>query len=80
MIEPGRAGAQGWRVTSERDGRKLEVHYLWLDAAAAPMTPPDCAGSWIVPNGIAVLSGDVYTWREIRPGQNLVVTTCDITG
>ena len=60
------------------EGKKSEVHYLWVDKGGQAMPPPSCAGEFLEPNGIAVLSGDVYTWREVQPTGELVRTICQL--
>lgn len=74
---PGRR-AHIYRFQGLVEGKKCEVHYLWVDNGGRAMPPPSCAGEFFEPGGIAVLSGDVYTWREIQPTGALVRTTCQL--
>jgi hypothetical protein len=70
-------GTHAYRFLSEYRGRKFEIHYVWLDEGAPPLKVPPfpCAGTWLEPGGIAVLSGDQFTESALSPGI-LLVTTC----
>ena len=63
-------------------GNQFEAHYIWVakghrshDLNQSPL----CSGNWIEPGGWGVLSGDQYTYQEAQPGENIVVTTCQLT-
>lgn len=53
------------------------VAYIWVDPKSRVLPLPKCAHRG--PNDdepATVLSGDVYTWRAVQPGDGVVIFTC----
>jgi|WetSurSiteA1Bulk_404760.scaffolds.fasta_scaffold43956_2 hypothetical protein len=57
-----------------RDKSKL-VAYAWVEANGNPLPIPPCPSNY-KDEGQYVLSGDVYTWQEVHPGDGVVVLEC----
>ena len=80
LSEPER-GLHDFKFRATYAGIIYESHYLWLDAGFPKIYLPSylrCPGKFIEPGGIAVLSGDQYTYTDLDPGGQLVVTMCDL--
>ena len=58
--------------------KQKQYAYIWIDPAGERLLLPDCSKSdpEITGNGSYVLSGDIYTWKYVRPGDDLVVNEC----
>lgn len=52
------------------------VAYIWVDQSGQPLHLPDCQLGPTDDESASILSGDVYTFREVRPGGALVVFGC----
>jgi hypothetical protein len=52
------------------------VAYIWVDPSGAPLALPDCETGPSDDEPQRVLSGDVYTFRELQPGDGIVVFRC----
>jgi hypothetical protein len=50
------------------------VAYLWVDRGGAPLSLPKCPVD--EPEPATVLSGDIYTWKQVQPGDSVVVFEC----
>lgn len=52
--------------------------YTWVDPTGEKLMLPDCSISdpKIIGKGTYVLSGDVYTWKYVRPGDGVVYNVC----
>jgi hypothetical protein len=56
------------------DGKRIA--YVWVDEPGAPLPIPDCGA---VPDDCEtthVLSGDVYTFKDLQPGDGVVMFHC----
>lgn len=62
------------------EGERGMVAYLWLEPGAAPLALPGCPGprppDWWPGREAAVLSGDVYTFRQLTAEAGVVTTHC----
>lgn len=58
--------------------KQKQYAYIWIDPTGEKLLLPDCSESdpEITGNGSYVLSGDIYTWKYVRPGDDLVVNEC----
>ena len=66
-------------VFREPDG-KTPVAWVWVDKGGKAMPLPSCEPDkprpdWFVWSG-AVISGDSYTFSEVQPGGDVVITHC----
>lgn len=52
--------------------------YIWIDPTGEKLPLPDCSvlDPEITGNGSYVLSGDIYTWKYVRPGDGVVFNVC----
>jgi hypothetical protein len=57
----------------EKDGRQRA--YAWVEATGTPLPLPSCPESVSLESAY-VLSGDVYTWKELQPGHGVVEVMC----
>lgn len=67
----------------EYKGNKFEAHFIWVKKGFPEHelnASPSCPGKWIEPGGWGILSGDQYTYQAVLPGENIVVTTCQLSG
>ena len=74
-------GLHDYKFHAVYSGVKYEAHYMWLDKNALRFYLPPylkCTGEFIEPGGVAVLSGDQYTYAYLHPGGELVVTMCKL--
>ncbi len=71
VIDPG-AGAHVY-LFSDRGKR---VAYVWVDASGAPLPVPECETRPTDDEPKNVLSGDVYTFKDVQPGDGIVVFHC----
>lgn len=54
--------------------RKLA--YEWVDLGGKALSLPECRGEEFEDGGARVLSGDVYTWKAVQPGEGVVINLC----
>ena len=60
-------------------GMARQYAYIWIDKEGEPLQLPDCAKGPDAPEETAyVLSGDVYTWWAVQPGDGVVISQCPI--
>lgn len=52
-----------------------KVAYAWVDENGRSLTLPRCEDKHPFEN-VTVLSGDVYTWKELQPGDGPVIVYC----
>lgn len=52
------------------------VAYIWIDPSGAPLALPKCEDGPGDDEPQKVLSGDVYTFRDVQPGDGIVVFRC----
>jgi len=57
----------------EKDGR--QTAYAWVQATGSPLPIPSCPES-VSFESAYVLSGDVYTWKDLQPGHGVVEVMC----
>ncbi len=57
-----------------RDKAKM-VAYAWVEKTGRPLPIPPCPSNY-KEEGQYVLSGDVYTWKAVEPGDGVVVLEC----
>ncbi len=55
--------------------KKKMIAYGWVEPKGKPLPIPACDSNY-GEEGQYVLSGDVYTWQEINPGDGVVVMEC----
>jgi len=70
-----------YKFRYEYKGNKYEAHYIWVNKGFPEHdlnVSPSCPGKWIEPGGWGILSGDQYTYQAALPGDNIVVTTCQL--
>ena len=48
--------------------------YAWVGEGGTPVPLPQCPEAF--PASVYVLSGDVYTWKELQPGHGVVKVLC----
>lgn len=51
------------------------VAYVWVEINGRPLPIPQCPSNY-KEEGQYVLSGDVYTWEAVQPGDGVVVLEC----
>lgn len=57
--------------------RGHKVAYVWVGEGGVGVELPTCDGAYSDKPGPAfVLSGDVYTWKAVKPGGDLVLLDC----
>ena len=74
-------GIHDYEFKASYGGVIYETNYIWLDSGHQKVNLPHylkCPGKFIEPGGIAVLSGDQYTYSYLHPGGNMVVTMCKL--
>lgn len=64
----------GVHVHLFRDGSRT-LAYAWVDNGAPALELPDCPADES-PGSAHVLSGDVYTWAALQPGDGVVQIDC----
>lgn len=58
-----------------KDGSKLRA-VAWVGPGGQPLPIPECrtvSTCGPEPSGPSVISGDVYTWKAVRPGEEVVI-------
>jgi hypothetical protein len=51
------------------------VAYAWVESNGRPLPIPACPSNY-EDEGQYVLSGDIYTWKEVQPGDGVVIIEC----
>ncbi len=57
-----------------RDKAK-RVAYAWVESNGRPLPIPSCPSNY-KEEGQYVLSGDIYTWKDVHPGDGVVIIEC----
>jgi len=52
-----------------------KVAYAWVKSNGRPLPIPACPSN-NDEEGQYVLSGDIYTWRDVQPGDGIVIMEC----
>lgn len=58
--------------------KQKKYAYIWIDPTGEKLPLPDCSelDQEMTGKGSYVLSGDVYTWKYVRPGDGVVFNVC----
>jgi hypothetical protein len=52
-----------------------KVAYAWVEPNGRPLPIPSCPPNY-EEEGQYVLSGDIYTWKNVQPGDGVVIIEC----
>jgi hypothetical protein len=55
-----------------------KVAYAWVESNGQPLPIPPCPAN-SKEEGQYVLSGDIYTWQDVHPGDGVVILECVTT-
>jgi hypothetical protein len=51
------------------------IAYAWVESKGKPLPIPACPSNY-QEEGQYILSGDVYTWKDVNPGDGVVILEC----
>ncbi|MBI4844081.1 MAG: hypothetical protein HY809_07155 [Nitrospirae bacterium] len=74
FLETIRSTKKKFSVYLFRIGAKT-VAYTWVEPNGKPLFIPPCPSDY-GDEGQYVLSGDVYTWKDVQPGDGIIIIEC----